>query len=343
MKHVLIALWISAFILLPANAQPRTSLPEEMISRHVEMMTRHLELSEEQATKVKEILTDAAESGDMDFAAIHESVQELLTDEQRAKVDESMHRRMMAAFATRNPRRMARTSQRQMGRRPAPQARRVEAKPDSTGERGVRSRREAAPRSRMDTRRQMRSRAMWQRRGMQWRQRASRTRFMQRGNERTPSFPRLNTEQREAVEVLRRELERARRTFSEENPDATPEEARAFGAEVRREYAAAMDTILTAEQQLLQLRLRSRSRSERSLLNLSEDQETQVKAALAAHREATGAWRDNNPEATREEQAEQARAQYEALQAALGDILTPQQLQRLERIGNRSGRSRRTR
>ena len=154
---------------------------------------------------------------------------------------------------------------------------------------------------------------------------------------------RLSSEQREAMGAVRRAVDEARRAFAEENPDATDAEKRALGIAQRKELADAMESVLTAEQQLLMTRRISRARRPASLLGLSEDQEVKVKEALAAHRQAMEAWMETNHDPTPEARMESAQMQREALQSALKEILTTEQLQKLDRSGMRRDRTRRQR
>ena len=74
-----------------------------------------------------------------------------------------------------------------------------------------------------------------------------------------------------------------------------------------------------------------------------------VRTGSPAQREAAQTWREANPEATREARRAQREAQRDALNAALADVLTPEQAeqyqslqqQRIDRRGERADRDRR--
>ena len=149
----------------------------------------------------------------------------------------------------------------------------------------------------------------------------------------------FSSEQREAMREITRKLAGERRAFLEENPDPTRSEMREFGANLREMMAEAMDSVMTVEQRLMMMP-RTTNRRGGSSLNLSEEQETQISVAMDAHRTEMKQWNEANPEASREERMEKAREHREAFDAALEEILTPEQQQRLNRMrmGGRRGR-----
>lgn len=195
--------------------------------------------------------------------------------------------------------------------------------------------------SRMDHKRR---RAWYPRRGIERARRTARAERMGRRGDRRDRWSdvpvRLSAEQREALGEVRREIHEAHRTFAEENPDATDADKRAFGVAQREKLVEAMNSVLTAEQQLLMMRRTDRIGRRPSLLGLSEDQEARVKEALATHRRAAEEWAGVNPNPTPEARMEHARVQREALRSALAEILTPEQMEKLDRGADRRDRAR---
>ena len=145
------------------------------------------------------------------------------------------------------------------------------------------------------------------------------------------------------MEAVRRQVAEEHRAFTQENPNASDEEKRAFGLAQRKKMAEAMASTLTAEQELLRMRAEERNRRPASFLNLSEEQEGKVKEALATYRQAMAAWMEANPDASPDARMEHNRMQRDALQTALKDILTEEQLEKLDRTDTRRDRPRRNR
>ena len=380
-RHIFPALLACILILMPARAQersPRANSTEARIANRVEVMARQLDLSEEQVAKITQLYKELAESGG-DPAALRESISEILTPEQREKLGQRGNRARTRSNNETRERTRSRADGPRRGNAGPPW--RPGTMPELTDAQMTRLRhvvrnrlgaaRESqaafrdsinailAPDQRMAAREMMRTMAM--RRGrmapMQWRMRAPRRgmergRSMRRGDrierrndraDRRRAEPvRLSAEQREAMESARKEIAEARRTFEQENPDATDAEKRDFGMAQRNRHAEAIESILTAEQQLMMMRRSRQTRAESSRLNLSEEQEVKIKEALSAHRQAEAAWADANPDATREARAENARMHREAVQEDLKEILSAEQLEALER-GDKRRRTRRSR
>lgn len=357
---------------------PHAGAAEEGIVRRLDAMTRQLDLSDEQTAKLKELLTSFTESDDP--AALRDAVAALLTPEQRQKLNQQsgewairsrQRRGRMAAhgYRDRTARTPRRTPEQGLGTPlrvlvrtldlSAEQQSRLKEIYDSHAAAGRKQQaalREAlreiltleqvgtlrgrmgAMHSRMDNVR----RRMWgPRRSLERGRRTARADRMGRRGDRRSDLPvRLSAEQREALGAMRREIDEARRAYAEENPDATDAEKRTFGAAQRKRFAEAMGPVLTAEQQLLLMWRTGRIRRSSSLMELSDDQEAKVKETLGTHRNAAEDWAETNLNPTLEARMEHARAQREALQSALKEILTPEQLKKLDRGGMRRDRAR---
>lgn len=67
-------------------------------------------------------------------------------------------------------------------------------------------------------------------------------------------------------------------------------------------------------------------------LELTDRQETQIRALLEAHAAEMRAWRENNAAATRDERREQMRVRADAHRQAVANILTEDQRQELEKL-----------
>lgn len=347
--------------------------------RRLDAMTRQLDLSEEQTAKIRELLTGAWDSADPAAlreaigALLTPEQREKLSQRSGAGMSRYRQRRDRAA---RTPRRMAEQGSpdavRWLARAldlSAEQQARIKEAYDShaaasrkrqaafrdtirtilTPQQIGRMRGRMSPmRKRMDAVRGRMDNARWRmwhpRRRLERARRTTRSERMgRRGNRRdrrSDLSVRLSAEQRETLGAVRREIDEARQSFAEEHPDATETEKRAFGASQRNKLAEAMESVLTAEQQLLMIRRTDRSRRPSSLLGLSEDQEARVKEVLAMHRKAAEDWVEANPNSTPDARMEHARAQWEALQSVLKEILTPEQMKRLDRSGLRRDRAR---
>ncbi len=301
---------------MPAKAQergPRAEGTEVDIARRVAIMTRQLELSEEQQAKLKEVYESHEAANAARMVALREALAEILTEEQMNAMGE----------------RGAQLRERMRNQRPGMERSRRTGRSDRISRGNDRRARRSFRVNRSYDRRERRSFQM------------NRSNY---GRDRSSGLPvRLSSEQREALGAVRREIGEARHAFAEEKPDATDAEKRALGIAQRKELAGAMESVLTAEQQLLMMRRTNMARRPASLLELSEDQETKVKEALAAHRQAVAAWMEANPDSTPEALMESAQMQREALQSALKEILTPEQLEQLDRSGMRRDRTRRPR
>ncbi len=315
-RNVILALLASVFFLMPATAQergPRAEGTEIDIARRVAMMARQLELSEVQQAKLMEVYASHQAANTARMVALREALGEILTENQINAMREGG----------------AQLRERMRRWRPGMERARRTGRSDRI--------------SRSDDRRSRPSFRV----NRSYDRRDRRSFRVNRSNDRRdrPSdLPvRLSSEQREAMGAVRRAVDEARRAFAEENPDATDAEKRALGIAQRKELADAMESVLTAEQQLLMTRRISRARRPASLLGLSEDQEVKVKEALAAHRQAMEAWMETNHDPTPEARMESAQMQREALQSALKEILTTEQLQKLDRSGMRRDRTRRQR
>jgi len=165
-----------------------------------------------------------------------------------------------------------------------------------------------------------------------------RTRGRDRGRDNVRRFPfRLSSDQREALGRVQRNLNAERHTFARENPEATEAEKRAFNISMRERLAEARDSILTVEQRLYMIRgMNDDDHSkDRFSLNLSEEQETKLSEAITTYMKARGAWRIANPDATFETRAEYFRQIGADLETAYQEILTPEQLEKLERRRDR--------
>ena len=298
LTSVALVLVAVAWVATPALAQHEKA--HANVEEHVKMMTEHLGLTEEQATQAKEILTAHMASDDHSMEALHEALTPILTDEQKEK---------MAAMHSRHEK-MRRG--------------------DDKRQRATRTRTMRTRTSRDGARRVTRSRTWNSRGGQRGAMRSRSGRDAYRGWAPQSAQLRLSREQMAELAEIRREAAAARQTFAEENPEATREERRAFAEAQAMELREAMESVLTVEQKLMRMRLGERQRRQPSGLNLSEEQEAQIEEALSAHREAHREWVEANPEASRADRAAQAGEQRSALESALEEILTPEQMEALD-------------
>ncbi len=268
------------------------------------MLASALDLTEGQHAQLRSIHAEQMKADSTQASALHDAISSMLTPEQRTRF-EALRTRMEAGQE-----------------RLRMQAGRL--------------------RGRMQGRTQVRRRAgaLQRRPGRAYRMER---RFDRRGNRQDGPQVRLNPEQEEKMEAVRRQVAEEHRAFTQENPNASDEEKRAFGLAQRKKMAEAMASTLTAEQELLRMRAEERNRRPASFLNLSEEQEDKVKEALATYRQAMAAWMEANPDASPDARMEHNRMQRDALQTALKDILTEEQLEKLDRTDTRRDRPRRNR
>ena len=268
------------------------------------MLASALDLTEGQHAQLRSIHAEQMKADSTQASALHDAISSMLTPEQRTRF-KALRTRMEAGQE-----------------RLRMQAGRL--------------------RGRMQSRTQVRRRAgaLQRRSGRAYRMER---RFDRRGNRQDGPQVRLNPEQEEKMEAVRRQVAEEHRAFTQENPNASDEEKRAFGLAQRKKMAEAMASTLTAEQELLRMRAEERNRRPASFLNLSEEQEDKVKEALATYRQAMAAWMEANPDASPDARMEHNRMQRDALQTALKDILTEEQLEKLDRTDTRRDRPRHNR
>ena len=163
----------------------------------------------------------------------------------------------------------------------------------------------------------------------------------------------LSGTQKEEIRAIWEEQREATQAWREANPDATRDERQAYREEQRREMNA-IEGVLTSEQteQYQNLKDRWGERRDRDhrrgrhhdgrrgdrtsglveRLDLTPAQQAQLKEIRTTYREAAQAWREANPEATREEKKAYRAEQREATKAAIKAVLTPEQVAELERL-----------
>ncbi len=152
-------------------------------------------------------------------------------------------------------------------------------------------------------------------------------------------------------EVMAAHREEAR-AWHEARPEATREERQVFRTEQHEEMRAALEGILTAEQQKIfagvvmgrfmgEGHRRGGAGHHRGAfldrLDLTEAQETQIREIMAAHREEGRAWAAAHPDATREERQAYRQEHAAALKAAIEAVLTPEQREQFRSRQNERG------
>ncbi len=268
-------------------------------------LTRALDLTEEQQEQLKEAQTGIQQAAEEQMAAVEQVLRDVLTLEQYQRMMELRERRTSRSQNVRS----------------------------EHSNRFRRSRGRMAPaRHRMTRRGQATQR--WHRNNRQVGRRQA-----------TMPMGRMSAAQREALEVVRRAMEAKRRAFAQDNPEASAEDKRAFAANQRETFAAAMDSVLTVEQRLrMVMQHVDRHAESRSRLGLIEAQKAQLEAVLAEHGESARAWRQANPDATPAARMQHAQTQIESLHNALKEVLSEEQYRRLSRdSAPRPRRSRRIR
>ena len=168
----------------------------------------------------------------------------------------------------------------------------------------------------------------------------------------------LSGTQKEEIQAIWEEQREAMQAWREANPDATRDERQAYREEQRREMNAAIEGVLTSEQTEQYQNLKDRRTERRGdrpdrgnrrgrhhdghrgdrtsglveRLDLTPAQQAQLKEIRTTYREAAQAWREANPEATRDEKKAYRAEQREATKAAIEAVLTPEQVAELERL-----------
>lgn len=161
----------------------------------------------------------------------------------------------------------------------------------------------------------------------------------------------LTDAQKVEIRKTMQDLHAERQSWHEAHPNPSPEEQRAFFQEQHEAMREALTAVLTPEQlakleEMQDRGPRHRRRPGRNLANdldLNEEQRTALRSLHQEQRAAMRAWMSDHPNASKEERRAYVRDQREALQEALADLLTPEQLTKLEALREERVRHRRDR
>jgi len=169
----------------------------------------------------------------------------------------------------------------------------------------------------------------------------------------------LTDQQEQQVRAILTVQREKLRGSMEERRAASREERRTYMSEQRDSMLTELEVILNPDQleRLEELRpeegrmLRGRQgrrgprgRQDRigrnglsDRLDLTEDQQTQIRGLIQAQREEMSSWREANPDATRDERMAQLREQRDETRSAIRDVLTPEQIERLDELEDETG------
>jgi hypothetical protein len=167
----------------------------------------------------------------------------------------------------------------------------------------------------------------------------------------------LSADQTAQIEgLLEAQREQAEAWF-DEHPDATREERREFMSSIREETAAAIESKLNDDQsdtfrrtmdRVYDREAMRRARQEVFIndLGLSAEQREELYRIRTSHHTVMRTWREQNPEATREEWRAFRDGLRRSGRAAMEQFLTPEQLEKMDEHradrgdGSRSSRER---